>query len=103
MAHLSLNLLFNLYSKKGIVTDITLEMKDQWLQRIHDTQAIFETCENVPMNSIIYEFDMMERGVHLLPCRGFRTSKYISQGLGGAVRFLATGDPSQLLGGIKDG
>jgi hypothetical protein len=102
-AHLTLNLLYNLYNKPGIRTDLTNAMRDGWVTTIQTLQGTIETTENVPMNTVIYELDMLERGINLLKTRGFKGSQLLSSGIGSSIRLLATGDPTALLSTIKDG
>jgi hypothetical protein len=78
-------------------------MRDGWVTTIQTIQGMIETTENFPVNTVIYELDMLERGINLLKTRGFRGSQLLSSGLGGGVRLLATGDPTALLATIKDG
>ena len=45
---------------------------------------------------------MLERGIHILPDRGYTMFDITTTGLGGAWRMVSQGDPTGILSSIKE-
>ena len=80
---------------------ITKAERKKWIHLLAAVRKSIHNVLEVPKTIIYYELDMLERGIHILPDRGYKLQDTLEGGIGGMWRFVAQGDPTALLSSIK--